>query len=271
MTMEENRMGSLKMEIVDHIAILTFCRPPINAVDMAGNLEITHAFEEINRNDDVWCVIFRGEGKGFISGSDTGDFDAFDDKALEVYEDADIDAVCAIENCRVPVIGQLQGYVMGLGTCFAAACDMLVAADDTYFGQPEVTICVCGGTGALRQLMPEKMMRYMALTGKRVGVEKIAQYGQIHAVVPRAQAMERAMELAHEVTANYTKSVQCVKAAIRELVNRDTAKEYRIDCKQTHIMLKDPKRDEVLAAHNEMLRKKRGEKAARTAQLEKRK
>ena len=61
MTMEENRMGSLKMEIVDHIAILTFCRPPINAVDMAGNLEITHAFEEINRNDDVWCVIFRGE------------------------------------------------------------------------------------------------------------------------------------------------------------------------------------------------------------------
>ena len=79
------------------------------------------------------------------------------------------------------------------------------------------------------------------------------------------------MELAHEVTANYTKSVQCVKAAIRELVNRDTAKEYRIDCKQTHIMLKDPKRDEVLAAHNEMLRKKREEKAARTAQLEERK
>lgn len=206
-------MGSLKMEIVDHIAILTFCRPPINAVDMAGNLEITHAFEEINRNDDVWCVIFRGEGKGFISGSDTGDFDAFDDKALEVYEDADIGAVCAIENCRVPVIGQLQDYVMGLGTCFAAACDMLVAADDTYFGQPEVTICVCGGTGALRQLMPEKMMRYMALTGKKVGVEKIAQYGQIHAVVPRAQAMERAMELAHEATQNRCSALRLQSAS----------------------------------------------------------
>ena len=248
---------NLKTVIQDHIAIVTWQRPPINAVDMAGNIAITKTFEEINENDDVWCVIFRGEGRGFVSGSDTGDFDAFDDEGLAVYEDADIAAVCAIENCRVPVIGQLQGYVMGLGTCFAAACDLLVASDDTYFGQPEVTICVCGGTGALRQLMPEKFMRYMALTGKKVGVQKIAQFGQIHSIVPREEALNEAIRLAHEITANYTKSVQCVKAAIKELVNRDTAKEYRIDCKQTHIMLKDPKRDEVLAAHNEMLRKKR--------------
>lgn len=257
---------SLKVEVIDHIAIVTFCRPPINAVDMDGNIAIKKTFEDINKNDDIWCVIFRGEGKGFVSGSDTGDFDAFDDKGLEIYEDADIAAVCAIEHCRVPVIGQLQGYVMGLGTCFAAACDMLVAADDTYFGQPEVTICVCGGTGALRQLMPEKFMRYMALTGKKVGVQKIAEFGQIHSIVPREQALDEALRLAREITANYTKSVQCVKAAIRELVNRDTAKEYRIDCKQTHIMLKDPKRDEVLARHNEMLRKKREAKEKATKQ-----
>ena len=57
-----------------------------------------------------------------------------------------------------------------------------------------------------------------------------------------------------------------MKAAIRELVDRDTAKEYRIDCKQTHIMLKDPKRDEVLAAHNEMLRKKREAKERAAAE-----
>lgn len=248
---------NLKTVVKDHIAIVTWSRPPINAVDMDGNIAITKTFEEINQNDDIWCVIFRGEGKGFVSGSDTGDFDAFDDKSLEIYEDADIAAVCAIEGCRVPVIGQLQGYVMGLGTCFAAACDILVAADDTYFGQPEVTICVCGGTGALRQLMPEKLMRYMALTGKKIGVQEIAKYGNILKIVPRAEALDAALEVAHEITANYTKSVQCVKAAITELIGRDTAREYRIDCKQTHIMLRDPKRDEVLAAHNEMLRKKR--------------
>lgn len=250
-------MKYVDMRVEDHIAIVTFQRAPINAVDMEANIEIAETFEGINQRDDIYCVIFRGEGKGFMSGSDTGDFDAFDDEGLKVYEDADIRSVVAVENCRVPVICQIQGYVMGLGTCMAAAADLIVAADDAYFGQPEVTICVCGGTGALRQLMPEKFMRYMALTGKKVGVQKIAEFGNIYSVVPREQALNEAIALAKQITENYTKSVQCVKSAIKELVNRDTAAEYRIDCKQTHIMLKDPKRDEVLAAHNEMLRKKR--------------
>lgn len=254
-------MKYISMEVKEHIAIVTFQRAPINAVDMEANLEIAETFEGINTRDDIWCVIFRGEGKGFMSGSDTGDFDAFDDDGLRVYEDADIRSVVAVENCRVPVICQIQGYVMGLGTCMVAAADLVVAADDAYLGQPEVTICVVGGTGALRQLMPEKFMRYMALTGKKVGVQKLAEYGSILKIVPRDEALDAAMEVAREITANYTKSVQCVKAAIKELVNRDTAKEYRIDCEQTHIMLKDPRRDEVLAAHNEMLRKKREAKA----------
>ena len=140
-------MSFLKVEVQNHIAIVTFNRPPINAVSMDANIEIAETFEGFNKNDDVWCVIFRSEGKGFMSGSDTGDFDAFDDKALKVYEDADIRSVVAVEQCRVPVICQIQGYVMGLGTCMAAAADLIVAADDAYFGQPEVTICVVGGTG----------------------------------------------------------------------------------------------------------------------------
>lgn len=197
-----------------------------------------------------------------MSGSDTGEFDAFNDEGLRAYEEADIRTVLAIENCRVPVIAQIQGYVMGLGTCLCAACDMIVAADDAYFGQPEVTICVCGGTGALRQLVPEKFMRYMALTGRKISVQKVAEFGQIYSIVPREKALEEAYILARQIAANYTKSVQCVKAAIKELVNRDSASEYRIDCRQTHIMLKDPKRNEVLALHNERLRRKREAKDA---------
>ena len=252
-------MDFVSVELREHIAVVTFSRPSINAVNLQSNLELTEADQQLSGNDDVYCVILRAEGKGFMSGSDVDDFGGFNDQGLSDYEDADVESILAVYNCRVPVICQVQGYVMGHGVTLAAA------ADDAYFSLPEVTICVCGGTGALRQLVPEKLMRYMALTGKKVGVRQIAQYGQIHAVVPREQALERAMELAREVTANYTKSVQCVKAAIRKLVNRDTAREYRIDCKQTHIMLKDPKRDEVLAAHNKMLRKKREKKAALVA------
>ena len=136
-------MKFVKLEVnEEHIALVTFHRAPINAVSYEANIELSETFEGINKRDDIYCVIFRGEGKGFMSGSDTGDFDAFDDSGLKTYEDADIRTVLAIENCKVPVICQIQGYVMGLGTCLAAASDMIVAADDAYFGQPEVTICV---------------------------------------------------------------------------------------------------------------------------------
>ena len=250
-------MKYITTEIQNGVAIVTFCRPPINAVDLEANIEISETFENFNHMDEVKCVIFRSEGKGFISGSDTGEFDGFDDALLKANEDADIRSVLAIENCRVPVICQIQGYVMGLGTCLAAACDLIVAADDAYFGQPEVRLCVVGGTGALRQLMPEKFMRYMAFTGKKIGVQKIAEFGSILKIIPREQALNAALEVAAEITENYTRSVQCVKSAIKDLINRDSEHEYRIDCEQTHILLVDPQRDAILADYNEKLRLKR--------------
>ncbi|MCR5073400.1 MAG: enoyl-CoA hydratase/isomerase family protein [Clostridiales bacterium] len=258
-------MDFVTVEVKDRIAIVTFSRPPINAVNLQSNIELAEAFEEINRRDDVECAILRAEGKGFMSGSDVEDFGGFNDRGLSDYEDADVRSILAVYNCRVPVICQTQGYVMGHGTTLAAAADFIVAADDTYFSLPEVTICVVGGTDAIRQLVPEKFLRYMAYTGKKIGVQKIAEFGQIHSVVPRAEALDEAMRLAHEITANYTKSVQCVKAAIQELTAHDKARDFYVDCTYTHELLKDPNRDAVLKEHFEMLERKRAEKAARKA------
>lgn len=258
-------MDFVTMEVREHIAVVTFSRPPINAVNLQSNDELTEAFEEINRRDDIWCAILRAEGKGFMSGSDVDDFGAFDDKALAAYEDADVRSILAVYNCRVPVICQTQGYVMGHGTTLAAAADLIVAADDTYFSLPEVTICVVGGTDAIRQLVPEKFLRYMAYTGKKIGVQKIAEYGNILKIVPRAEALNAAMDVAREITANYTKSVQCVKAAIQELTAHDKARDFYVDCTYTHQLLKDPARDGVLKEHYAMLERKKQAKAKNKA------
>lgn len=253
-------MDFVTLEVKEHVGIVTFSRPPINAVNMQSNDELTAAFEEIDRRDDIWCAILRAEGKGFMSGSDVDDFGTFNDKGLSDYEDADVRSILAVYNCRVPVICQTQGYVMGHGTTLAAAADIIVAADDTYFSLPEVTICVVGGTDAIRQLVPEKFLRYMAFTGKKIGVQEIAKYGNILKVVPRAEALDAAMDVAREITANYTKSVQCVKAAIQELTKHDKAKDFYVDCTYTHQLLKDPMREDVLKEHYEMLARKKAEK-----------
>jgi len=241
----------------DHIGVVTFSRPPINAVDLQSNLELAEVFESINTRDDIWCVILRAEGKGFMSGSDVDSFSGFNDQLLRDNEDADVRSILAVYNCKVPVICQIQGYVMGHGTTLAAASDLIVAADDAYFSLPEVTICVVGGTDAIRQLVPEKYLRYMAFTGKKISVKEIAKYGNILKIVPRAEAFHAAIGVAREITENYTKSVQCVKAAIQALTNHDKAKDFYVDCTYTHELLRDPMRETALKKHYERLEKKR--------------
>nr|WP_319514508.1 enoyl-CoA hydratase/isomerase family protein [uncultured Cohaesibacter sp.] len=239
----------VKLEVKDHIGLVTFARPPINAVNLDANRQVAEIFESINERDDIYAVIFTSEGKGFVSGSDVGDFSEFTDETLNRYEEANVRSIEAIYHCKVPVIGALHRYVLGLGVCFAAACDIVVCSDETFFGQPEVRLGSVGGTDALSDLMPEKFVRYMAFTGKYVGVAKIAEFGNIHSVVPHAELLDEAFGIAKEIAANWTLSVQAVKSAIIDLKKRDLAADFYTDCKYTHELLHHPQRNEVLDAY----------------------
>lgn len=239
-------MKFIDLEMKDHIGIVTYSRPPVNAVSFEANGEIASLFESINDRDDIYAVIFTSGGKGFVSGSDINDFKNFSDGSLGTYEEANVRSILAIYNCKVPVIAAVHGYALGLGVCFAATCDIVICSEDAYFGQPEVKIGTVGGTGSLSLLMPEKFVRYMAYTGKYVSAKKIAEFGSIHAVVPNEKLMEKAFAVAGEIAANYTGAVQAVKCAIRDLKQHDHAKDFFCDCRYTHQLLKDPKRQELL-------------------------
>lgn len=245
----------VQLEVAGGIAVVTFSRPPINAVNLEANRQIAETFESINGRDDVKVVVFTADGKGFVSGSDSGDFEEFSDEALTAYEQANVRSINAIYDCRVPVIGAISGYTLGLGTCFAAVCDLLVCADDAFFGQPEVRLGSVGGSATLLLIIPEKLVRYMALTGKYVGVAEIAKYGAIHSVVPREQLLDEALGLAGLVAANWTKSVQAVKSALRELRGYDLGGDFFREARFTHLLLQEPERDAVLAAYNERRKK----------------
>jgi enoyl-CoA hydratase len=236
------------LEVRDGIAVVTFARPPINAVNLEANRQIAEAFESLNLRDDVRVAIFTSGGKGFVSGSDVGDFNDFTDETLTVYEQANVRSLNAIYHCRVPVICALHGYALGLGTCFAAVSDLVVCSEDAFFGQPEVRLGSVGGAATLLMLMPEKFVRYMALSGKYVSVQKIAEFGSIHSVVPREELLGEARKVAALIAANWTESVQEVKKAIHELVHHDIGGEFMAEACHTHVLLQKPGRDEALAA-----------------------
>ena len=67
--------------------------------------------------------------------------------------------------CKYPVIGAIHKFALGAGLVFAAACDIVIAAEDTRFGIPEVTLSIVSGSSFLSLMVPDKIVRYMALTG----------------------------------------------------------------------------------------------------------
>lgn len=149
-------------------------------------------------------------------------------------------------------LNTLLGQGIGnMGVCFAAVCDLIVAADDTYFGLPEVKVAMAGGAAVTGMLVPDKVSRYMAYTGNYLRVQEVARYGNIHAVVRKERLMEECMVLAREITANYYKSVQYIKAGLSVTNDFHVEDKFQVERKYQHILTDDPMRDEMLNAFQE--------------------
>ena len=118
---------------------------------------------------------------------------------------------------RTPVIAAVRGFALGGGCELAMACDMLVAGDDAQFGQPEILIGVipgAGGTQRLARAIGRARAMELVLTGRRINAAEADRLGLVTMVVPAAETVTRALELAGRVAAMPALAAQAVKAAV---------------------------------------------------------
>lgn len=235
----------------DGIALITYSNPPVNAVNIAGKNELSSLFETINTMDEVECVILAAEGKGFMSGSDVKEFSKFTHETLSIVQEADARLFSAIVNCRVPVIAAVQGYCLALGIFVASLCDFVVATEDAFFGAPEIKVGITGAASILTLFVPEKLARYMAFTGKYLSAQDLLSHGGVLSVTSREALMDECMRIAHEVTDNYTLSVQYIKAGMAITNDFHAIEKYKVENRYAHMLLDDPNREELLKAFAE--------------------
>lgn len=245
-------MEFCKFEIVDdEIAVITFSRPPANALNIASKDELAQLLHSINEREDISCVILKSDGKGFMSGSDVKEFGDFTHDTLNEVQAADKRLFQEIVGCKVPTIAAVHGYCLALGMVVAASCDLLVASDDAFFGTPEVKVGITGGASEVCQIVPDKLARYMAFTGNYLSAEELYPYGGIFKIVNKDELYDTALSLAREITANYYKAVQYVKEGLSQTNDFHALEKYTIECKYGHLLLDDPNRDELLRAFSE--------------------
>jgi enoyl-CoA hydratase len=225
---------SITVEIADHIAVVTLDRPPVNAVDRPTMAAIRDAFNTLSGDRDVRVAIFTAAGdRAFMAGADLRDLDGSGEgrTPAEQLDPPRIarDAQRAITDCAVPVIGAINGPAIGAGLAFAACCDVLIAAEGATFGCTEINVGLLGASAHLSTLVGRHKARELFFTGELITAEELHRLGSVRAVVPRADLLRAAHDLATTLAAKSPIALRLAKESMNHVEGLPLHDAYRIE------------------------------------------
>jgi len=226
-------VSDLQIDVTDSVATVTLDRPPVNAITRDTMVEIRDAFTSFNERQDVRVAIFTAAGeRGFIAGVDLKAVDAPPPGGATAARDPGRgarDAMWAITDCAVPVIGAINGPALGAGVAFAACCDMLVASDNATFGTTEINVGLLGASSHLSLLVGRYKAREMFFTGEVVAAAELYRLGSVRAVVPRAELMVTAGELAATLAKKSPIALRLAKESMNRVEGQPLKDAYRTE------------------------------------------
>ena len=132
--------NTILTQVDGKVATITLNRPQVlNALNDELMDELGAALLGFDADDNVGCITITGSEKAFAAGADVAKMAKY--SLQEVYRHDYISRNWEqIRKVRKPVIAAVAGYALGGGCELAMMCDMIMAADNARFGQPEVKL-----------------------------------------------------------------------------------------------------------------------------------
>lgn len=189
------------------IGFITLNRPEVyNALNAALLGELEEVIAEIRKDPDLGVAILTGAGeKAFVSGADIGEIPA-SNALLAWATSRDHQAILnQLERLGKPTIAAINGYCLGGGLELAMACTLRIASENGKFGLPELGLGLVpgyGGTQRLMRLVGRGKAFEMILTAKPIDAAEAFRIGLVNQVVPVAELMSKARELAESILGN---------------------------------------------------------------------
>ena len=180
------------------IAVIRINRPEArNALNQAVRLALAGHFTELGRDPAVRCIVLTGSDKVFAAGADLREM--ADQGAIDIMQRHTHRLWRAIADCPKPVIAAVSGLAWGGGCELAMHADIIIAGEGASFCQPEVKVGVmpgAGGTQRLTRAVGKFKAMKMTLSGLPVPAWEADAMGLVSEVVPDAEVLSRALELA---------------------------------------------------------------------------
>lgn len=207
------------VETHDRVGLIRLNRPKqLNALNDALVDELGHALDAFEADEGIGAIVITGNEKAFAAGADIAAMANF--SYMDAYKGNYITRNWErVKTCRKPVIAAVAGFALGGGCELAMMCDLIIAADNAKFGQPEVKLGIlpgAGGTQRLPRAVGKAKAMEMCLTGRFMDAEEAERSGLVARVVPAERLLEDALETAKTI-ASYSLPVVMM---IKECVNR---------------------------------------------------
>jgi len=199
------------------VGLVTIDRPAVlNALDRRTIEELVAALASLDADPDCRCIVITGAGeRAFVAGADIGEMAEQTAASMRAGGPfAQWDRIAAI---ATPMVAAVRGYALGGGCELALACDLVVAADDATFGQPEITLGIMpglGGTQRLARTIGRARTMELVLTGRRLPAAEAYQMGLVSQLVPAAETLPVALSLAARIAAAPPLAVAAAMRAI---------------------------------------------------------
>jgi len=211
----------IKVNIKKRIGVITLNRPKVlNAINDQMIDEVSNALKSFNQNPRVACIIINGEGRCFSAGFDMKEASERSVKGEQQWTKVlkkDFDFSMQFWHSKKPTIAAVHGYCLAGAFEMMLACDISVASEETFFGEPEVRF----GSGIIAMLAPwitgPKQTKEMLLTGNdNFSANYCLQIGILNYVVKKDELFQKAIEVADQISQASDKSVQLTKKAINK-------------------------------------------------------
>jgi enoyl-CoA hydratase len=198
------------------VGIVTLNRPrQLNA--LAGPLmrELADALEQHDADPTIRAIVLTGGPSVFAAGADIKEM--ADASAVDMLLRNTLGAWDRVRGITKPVIAAVAGYALGGGCELAMLCDIIIAAENARFGQPEINIGLmpgAGGTQRLTRSIGKYLSADMILTGRMLSAEDALRHGLAARIVPPELIVEAAVKLGKEIAQKPPISVRLAKEAI---------------------------------------------------------
>ncbi|WP_057912593.1 enoyl-CoA hydratase/isomerase family protein [Peribacillus muralis] len=240
----------IETSIEDGIGFIFLNRPKqLNALNRKMVWEIVSTMEEYDRDPQVKVILLSGNGKAFSAGADIDEMVSDNPISMELRNQfADWDRINLVKK---PVIGAVKSFVFGGGFELALSCDLLIAASDTQFSFPEVTLGVmpgAGGTQRLTKLVGKTKALEWILTAERIKANTALQYGFINKIVAPELLMEETVDFARKIAKQPPLAVRLIKESVNKAVDYSLNEGMQFERKNFYLLFASEDQKEGMKA-----------------------